>query len=755
MSDMITITLNGREVEATAGEMLIAVADRVGETVPRFCYHRHLSVAANCRMCLVEVAGTRGPVAACATPVVDGMEVHTQSELAREAQRGTMEFLLINHPLDCPICDQGGECELQDLSLEYGDDVSRYSEARRVVPDPYLGPLVSTDMTRCIHCTRCVRFTEEIAGEQELGAFGRGEFVKIGTYIEKALQSELSGCVIDLCPVGALNARPSRMRARSWDLVARPGLGEHDGAGSHLSRHVQHDRQIRSVPRDEDSINESWLSDRDRFSYQAAEHPKRLTQPLVNYGGKWFPISWEEALDKAAQWLNKSTGKAGLIHPSATVEECFRFQQLLRARHGSTVESRLRASDFRYGEQYPMMPSLGCTLDELAEHDMVFIIGSYLRHDQPIINHRLRRAVSQGTEVWALNPCSFDWNFPLKEELVVSVRDWLQWLTSRRRTPLHQCLRAAKKPLVWLGPLALNYPDASLLYSKVQELCARNGATLGMLPEGANAPGAWLSGCVADRRAGSKFAKGTNLNRALDNPPETWFLYGVDPRCDVNDPRRMCTALHAAKQVIGFQSFMPEGDELVHDLLLPIATVGERNGHLINLEGRWQEMEAAVAPPDEVRGGVEVLEALASAAGAVLDVRREQIIPHLRAMVAPMPSAAPSMTELPGSRLPQHGLLRCGMPSLYQQDAVVRHAHALQQTEQARTLVARVHPQVLKTHSIPMDATQVRVYQGSANQIVDIHVDESMPEDCLYLPSGDERLAELGAAVGLVRLGYV
>ena len=509
MSDTVTITLDGREVEAAAGEMLIAVADREGVAIPRFCYHPKLAVAANCRMCLVEVAGARGPVPACATPVTDGMDVQTRSDPAREAQRATMEFLLINHPLDCPICDQGGECELQDLALEYGSGVSRYSEARRAVPDPDLGPLVSTDMTRCIHCTRCVRFTEEIAGEQELGAFGRGEFMKIGTYVEQAMNSELSGCVIDLCPVGALNARPSRMSARAWELSDHPGLGEHDGVGSQLSRHTLRGRQIRCVPRTEESINEGWLSDRDRFSYQAASHPDRLCWPMIRGRNAWVRISWEEALDRAAEALSNAEAPTGLIHPSSTVEECFRFQQLLRRSGTATVEHRVRMTDFRGGGLYPNKPSLGCSLEQIAEHDLIVLMGSFLRHDQPILNHRLRQAIQSGAEVWVINPVPFDSrNFNPAEEVVLSPRQWLILLQAVERAHalsvresyarlsdrLAQRLGEAQRALFWLGPLALNHPDASLLYASARSLCDRAGARLGH-----PARGRQRAGRLADR----------------------------------------------------------------------------------------------------------------------------------------------------------------------------------------------------------------------------------------------------------------
>ncbi len=765
MSEPVTITLDGREVEAAAGEMLIAVADRAGVPIPRFCYHPKLSVAANCRMCLVEVAGARGPVPACATPVADGMAVQTRSDLAREAQRATMEFLLVNHPLDCPICDQGGECELQDLALEYGGGISRYSEARRVVPDPDLGPLVSTDMTRCIHCTRCVRFTEEIAGDPELGAFGRGEFMKIGTYVERALQSELSGCVIDLCPVGALNARPSRMSARAWELDDRPGLGEHDGVGSRLSRHVLRGRQIRTVPRTEEAINESWLSDRDRFSYQAAHHPDRLCWPLARDRGRWVRISWEDALAQAAEALVQSRTQAGLIHPSSTVEECFRFQQLLRRCGAGTVEHRTRLSDFRGGGQYPQVPTLGCDIDRIADHDVVVLLGGFLRHDQPILNHRLRQAMRSGTEVWTINPIPFDWNFTPTEEAILSPRQWLTLLRSVQRAydlqmkqayarfsdRLARRLGEADKVLFWLGPLALNHPDASLLYASAKTLCDQAGARLGTLPEGANAPGAWLTGCVAHRGPGGAAVEGVDLQARLQEPPDLWVIYGTDPACDVADPAQMLRAMTAARKTIGFQSFVPDPQGLPYDLVLPIPTVGERGGHLINLEGRWQSMTPAVAAPGEVRDGAQALVELLRMTGHDPGFAGVSLAAHCRGLQARTvtPGAPPKDVR----RLPEKGLLRVGAPSIYQQDPATRHAHALQQTALAQDLVMRLHPETLSEWGLK-DATHARLSQDGASLNLPLVADARVPRDCVYLPTGDARLGQLGGAFSVVDLHH-
>ena len=754
MSDAVTLSIDGREIEARAGEMLIAVTDRAGIPIPRFCYHRKLSVAANCRMCLVEVAGARGPAPACATPAADGMEVRTRSAAAREAQRAAMEFLLVNHPLDCPICDQGGECELQDVALEYGRGAARYAEARRVVPDPDLGPLVSTDMTRCIHCTRCVRFTEEIAGERELGAFGRGEFMKIGTYVHAALRSELSGCVIDLCPVGALNARPSRMRARAWELDRAPGLGEHDGVGSRLHHHTLRGRVVRSVPRETEDLNECWLSDRDRFSYQAAEHPDRLRAPQARRHGHWREIDWDEALGLAARALAAEAPKAGLIHPSATIEECLLFERLLRGRGAATVEHRLRQSDFRGGAQHPLMPGLGLALAEVAELDLAILVGAFPRHDQPILGHRLRQAALGGTEVRALDLAPRPWNLPLAEERILAPHAWLKTLRQTGRGALGRRLKQARRAAIWLGPLALAHPDAALLYAAARELAARAGAVFGTLPEGANAAGAWLAGCVAHRGpGGAALPTGRDLEAACGASGAVWVLHGLDPACDMHNPARARAALSAARAVIGLSAFATPALLEHCDLLLPLATVGERGGHLLSLEGRWQAMTPAAAPPGAARPGAGVLADLAVAAGVELPWRgADELLRHARSLAgagdaAGAPFAGPA-------RLGPSGLLRAGGPSIYQQDPATRHAHALQQTELAAPPRLRAHPATLRAAGLD-GAPRARLVQDGAELLLPLDADERMPEGCVHLPTGDPALAALGAAFGAVELRRV
>ncbi|MBA1148097.1 NADH-quinone oxidoreductase subunit NuoG, partial [Ectothiorhodospiraceae bacterium WFHF3C12] len=424
--EMVTIEVDGVELQAPKGSMLIEATDKAGIDVPRFCYHSKLSIAANCRMCLVDVERAPKPLPACATPVADGMKVHTASPRARAAQKGVMEFLLINHPLDCPICDQGGECELQDLALGYGRSVSRFSERKRIVKDENLGPLIATDMTRCIHCTRCVRFLDEIAGTKELGGMGRGEHMEIGTFVQRGVHSELSGNVIDLCPVGALTNKPFRYTARAWELLSHPAVSPHDCVGSNMSLHHRGGRIMRVVPRDHEGINETWLADRDRYSHFALYGEGRLTVPMVKREGRWEEVDWEVALDAAADGLRDVVARHGAeqiataVSPTATLEEMYLLNRLTRELGSQNIDHRLRQGDFSDQDRAPLFPYLGQPIEDLENSDATLVIGSYLRWDQPLLNHRLRKAARRGNAVMFVNPRSFDFNFEPTENLVAA-----------------------------------------------------------------------------------------------------------------------------------------------------------------------------------------------------------------------------------------------------------------------------------------------------------------------------------------------
>ncbi|HZL92575.1 MAG TPA: NADH-quinone oxidoreductase subunit NuoG, partial [Vicinamibacterales bacterium] len=414
--NVVNVEINGVPMQARKGQMIIEVTDTHDVYVPRFCYHPKLTIAANCRMCLVEVEKVPKPMPACATPVAEGMKIFTRSKRAISAQKATMEFLLINHPLDCPICDQGGECELQDLAMGFGRGVSRYTERKRIVKDKNLGPLVSTDMTRCIHCTRCVRFGQEIAGIQELGANFRSDRSEIGTYIEKSVDHELSGNIIDLCPVGALNNKPFRYNARAWEMVAKPIVSPHDCAGSNLFAHVLRGKLRRIVPRDNEAINESWISDRDRFGCYGVYSEDRLQKPRVKRNGEWLEVSWQDALVATVAALKTATQTGGsglgtLVSPSATLEELYLLSRITRHLGSDNIDYRLRQRDFRDQAADPEVPLLGCQIAELDSRQGIFIVGSNLRMEVPIVAHRVRNAARKGASVAFLNPAVYEYHF--------------------------------------------------------------------------------------------------------------------------------------------------------------------------------------------------------------------------------------------------------------------------------------------------------------------------------------------------------
>ena len=721
MSDKtVTIEVNGVPVEARAGQMLIEVTDhREDAYVPRFCYHRKLSVAANCRMCLVEVERAPKPLPACATPVMDGMKVFTRSPAAIAAQKATMEFLLINHPLDCPICDQGGECELQDLAMGYGRGVSRYTEKKRVVKDKNLGPLVSTDMTRCIHCTRCVRFGEEIAGIQELGAVGRSEHMEIGTYVERSVDHELSGNIIDLCPVGALNNKPYRYSARAWEMVARPMVSPHDCAGSNLFGHVLRGKLKRVVPRDNDAINETWISDRDRFSYEGVYTQDRLNLPRIKTLQGWSDVGWSLALEAMAETLRDAAQQGGdglgfLVSPNATVEEMYLLNRIARHLGSNNIDYRLRTRDFRDQDADPPWPSLGTSIAALDDLDGVLVVGSNLRREVPILAHRIRSAALRGAAVGFVNPAEYEYHFRydvcVETPLSTLAGSMANVLAAAHelsgRTPdseweallgvlqpgeaeraAAQVLLNKPRALLLLGQIAMRHPRFADIRAIAAALCRVTGATLGYLPEGANASGAALAGVLPHRGPGGQPVESPGLTAGgmLAAPRRAYVLFGLEPAHDLSDALLAQDALGIAEKVICFTSHVTDALEGVADILLPVATFAETAGTYINVEGSWQSVEAAADPVGESREGWRVLRVLGN---------------HLELPACEYRSAAAVRDELAGALgecepdtnyrghfVPACEPADCDEAALdvpiYAVDGIVRRGQALQQTAAA------------------------------------------------------------------------
>ena len=779
MSDeqKFSIEVDGQTLEARPGQMLIEVTDAAGIPIPRFCYHKHLSIAANCRMCLVEVERAPKPLPACATPVTDGMKVFTRSPLARAAQKGTMEFLLINHPLDCPICDQGGECELQDVAMGYGGDVSRFSERKRVVPDPDIGPLVSTDMTRCIHCTRCVRFGEEIAGVRELGATGRGEHMKIGTYVQHAMTSELSGNVIDLCPVGALTSRPFRYQARSWEMTRHPAVAPHDSVGSNLYVHVRRGSVMRAVPRENAALNETWISDRDRYSYTGLHSDGRLLVPMIKDGSRWREADWEEALLKAASGIRTLGGTnpqdfGTLIAPNATIEELYLAQKITRGLGSNNIDHRLRTGDFRSFGADPVAPWLGQAIAALESTDAVLLVGGNVRKDQPLINHRLRKAALAGGSVMAINPVAFESNFALAETLVTApsrLVDELAGVASAAGaaselasgaevTDAHrriaEALKQGDNATVLLGNIAVAHPDYTILRALAGAIAQATGARFGIIPESANSVGAWLAGAVPHRDAGAaaRAGDGMDFGAMVASPRKGVLLVNLEPEKDVCDPSATMKSLGASEFLVALTAYRTPALDAIADVMLPVAAFTETSGTFVNAGGVRQSFAGVVAPPGEARPAWKVLRVL----GNMLDlegfdqVSSEEVRDELFALC---PDTLPDVTpaDVPADRvLSAEGLQRIGPVGPYAMDALSRRALPLQETADARR---EIRVSAATASRVGLDeGDEAALLQGSGRVVAPVVIDPAIPDDCVWFPAGVAGSEVLGAMFGSVNL---
>ena len=769
MSDeqMVTIEVDGRKLQAKAGAMLIEVTDAAGISVPRFCYHKKLSISANCRMCLVEVEKVPKPLPACATPVNEGMKVHTRSPLAIAAQKGTMEFLLINHPLDCPICDQGGECELQDLAMGYGEGVSRYSESKRVVGDRDIGPLIATDFTRCIHCTRCVRFGAEIAGVRELGATGRGEHMTIGTYVEKSVDSELSGNIIDVCPVGSLTSKPFRFRARAWELVQHDSIAPHDSVGSNLHLHERRGEVMRVHPRDNEAVNECWISDRDRFSYQGLNSDQRLLRPMVKEDGQWRETGWDQALEAAAKGLQQARGGDGdaigaLVSPSATLEELWLASRLVRGLGSDHIDFRLRQGDFR-GAEAPL-PWLGRPIADLERLEAVLLIGANPRKEQPIFGHRLRKAALEGAAIGYINPLKLELTYRAGQR-VVSPAGMLDELAAIARAlgtggalaeqaepddwhrSMAKKLKSAHRASVLLGNLAAAHPDYAAIRHLAAAIAGAAGVILGYLPEAANSVGARLAGALPAEG-------GLDARAMLESPRKGYLLLGVEPDRDFWDPARAAAAFDQAGCVVALSSFRSPALEQAADVLLPLAAFAETSGTLVNAGGLWQSFKGAVRPAGEARPGWKILRVL----GNLLDLEgfeqesSEQVLAEVRAAAAGRrPDNFADFTPDPERRSRVDGLARIGDVPLYALDPLVRRATALQQTSDAIGAGVWLNAaEAAKLGAGEGDALKVTQAGGSAT--LPLHLDPDLPDGCARIPAGLEGTGALGPQFGEVTL---
>ena len=708
--DIVNIEVDGKPVQARRGQMVIEVTDDIGAYVPRFCYHEKLSIAANCRMCLVDIEGAPKPIPACAQPINEGMKVFTKSPRAIAAQKATMEFLLINHPLDCPICDQGGECELQDLAMGYGRDISRYNDGKRVVKDKNIGPLVSTDMTRCIHCTRCVRFGEEIQGYPQLGTVGRGEDVKISTYVEQNVDHELSANIIDLCPVGALNNKPYRYSARAWEMTQQETVAPHDCVGSNLYAHVLRGTVKRMVPRDNESINEAWISDRDRFSYEAIYSPDRLMTPRIKENGEWRDIEWGDALAHAADVLSKADGeKIGFIASSAaTVEESHLLTQLAAHLKTANIDHRIARRDTSDQASDPVFDALGCDLDELDNKDAVLIAGSNVRSEAPIIAHRLRKAAVKGGQISFANANEYEFYFDVAN--YVSGKGLVELLagiavaagvTSKNvsdicagvkaddsQIAIAASLKDAKDALVLLGCIAANHAAYSAVRALAAAIADATGAQLGFITSGPNAAGANLAGVLPHREIGGKARANIGLDVAamLNTELDAVVLVNVEPDADIHATTDAVKKLGKQQFVVALTPFVSDALLEAADLLLPIGTFAETSGTYVNVAGTWQSFGGVATPVGEARPCWKVLRVLGNLTNADgFDyVTSEDVLSEFKSLLgdvdqgsyAPTGSVAkPNGEDKPANEIDT---------PLYSVDSLVRRAHALQQTISAK-----------------------------------------------------------------------
>lgn len=695
---MVKIEINGQVVEAQEGDMLIDVADDAQIQIPRFCYHKKLSIAANCRMCLVEVEGAWKALPACATPVTDGMKVHTKSAKAIAAQKSVMEFLLINHPLDCPICDQGGECELQDVAMDYGDDVSRYTEAKRVVSDRDAGSLIKTDMTRCIHCTRCVRFGQEVAGMMELGATGRSEWMEIGTYIEKSITSEMSGNMIDLCPVGALTSKPYRYTARAWELKAHKSISAHDSMGSHITVHSKNNEVKRVVPRENEAINEVWLSDRDRFSYEGINAESRLTQPMVKQNGSWNVVDWETALEFTVAGLQKVLGNSQdvgvLASANSTLEELHLLQKLARGIGIENIDFRHRQVDFSMDKTGFNMPNLAHEIADVETLDTVLIVGSYLRKELPILNHRIRKAFLDGATVAVINPVKFDFNYKTTQPSIesgmvfnlagiakavvdIAGNNDQAWLNAIQPTDEHIAIAKnlvdAEKSSIMLGQISQMHADYSVLQKLASIIAENSSTTLNILPLAANEVGAHLVNFLPK--------SGKNSAQMVNEGLKAFINMNIEVEADFTDGESAVNTMNNAEFVVNLTAFDSEQQREYADVMLPIATFAETAGTFVNANGLKQSFKMSVEPKGDAKAAWKVLRVL----GNMFDIAGFDYVHSNEVLREVLDNAADKVDfsalscQLPGANNDS----KVQIISPYQVDGVVRRSPSLQATPDA------------------------------------------------------------------------
>jgi NADH-quinone oxidoreductase subunit G len=774
---MMEIEIDGKVARVPDGSTIMDAAHQVGVYIPHFCYHKKLSIAANCRMCLVQVEKAPKPLPACATPVTNGMKVFTHSELAVKAQKGVMEFLLINHPLDCPICDQGGECQLQDLAVGYGGSASRFREDKRVVFHKDVGPLISMqEMARCIHCTRCVRFGQEIAGVMELGMASRNMHSEITTFVGRSVDSELSGNMIDLCPVGALTSKPFRYSARSWELSRRKSISPHDSIGANLTVQVKNNVVMRVLPRDNEEINECWISDKERFSYEALNSPARLTRPMVRVDGALREVDWNVALDYVAHALKDIVGNSGaeslaaLASPQATLEELYLLQKLVRGLGSGNVDCRPRRRDFSADGQLAGIPWLGLKLSEIKDLDAALVVGSFLRKDHPLFAQRLRQLAKKWGKVSLLSVSADDPLIRLHAQLSVAPSELPLALAAvvkaaaqiKGEAPpagldavapcatseaIARSLLEGTRRAIFLGNAAEQNPHAALLHSLANELARLTGATCGFIGEAANSVGGHLAKALPSA---------LNAREMFVQPRQAYLLHGVEADLDCHHPQQAMAALKAAALVVMLTPFADGAARDYADVLLPVAPFTETSGSFVNTEGRLQSFTGVVRPLGDSRPAWKVLRVLGNLLGLsgfdqnTSEEVRDEIVPAGQDFAGGLSNGLKGSLPL---SLPAAagGLQRVADVPIYFADPLARRAPALQKTRDAAAPTVRMRAETLQTLGIT-DGAAVRVRQENGEVVLTARADETVPAACVRVAAGHASTAALGDMFGVINV---
>jgi NADH-quinone oxidoreductase subunit G len=771
---MIEIEIDGKTVHVDDGSTIMDAAQQTGAYIPHFCYHKKLSISANCRMCLVQVEKAPKPLPACATPVTNGMKVFTHSELAVKAQAGVMEFLLINHPLDCPICDQGGECQLQDLAVGYGAGTSKYQEAKRVVFQKEVGPLISMqEMSRCIHCTRCVRFGQEIAGVMELGMANRNMHSEIQTFVGRTVDSELSGNMIDLCPVGALTSKPFRYSARSWELTRRKSVSPHDSLGANLTVQIKNNVVMRVLPRENEDINECWISDKERFSYEALNSSERLSKPMIRVDGALREVEWQVALDYVAHALKdvaKTHGGeaiASLAAPHATLEELHLLQKVTRGLGSGSVDFRPRRRDFSSDGKLAGTPWLGLKLSEIKNLDAALVVGSFLRKDHPLFAQRLRQLGKKWNKVSVLSVGGDDPLIKLHAHVTVAPADLTLALAAivkaaaqlknaavpaglesvepcANSKAIAESLLEGDKRAIFLGNAAEQNGQAAQLHALALELAKLTGASFGFIGEAANSVGGYVAKALPTA---------LNAYEMFAQPRQAYVLLGVEPELDCYNPQQAVAALKQAALVVMLTPFKHTAALDYADVLLPTTPFTETSGTFINTEGRVQSFSGVVRPLGDARPGWKVLRVLGNVLalpGFAYDSSeqvRDEIIPAGSEFVSGLDNGLNGVALSVAAS--SAGLQRVADVPVYFADALARRSPALQKTADAATPTARMNAATLAQAGV-VDGAQVRVKQGQGEALLIAKADETVPAGCVRVAAAHASTAMLGDMFGSI-----